>query len=293
MTVTERLYIYARLVRLNKPIGALLLMWPTLWGLWFAATGLPPLSILVIFVLGVFLMRSSGCAINDYADRDFDAHVERTRDRPLASGQISSAEAMGVAAVLAITAFVLILPLNKLVLLLSVPALLLAASYPFTKRFLAIPQAYLGIAFGFGIPMAYAAIQDSVPAEAWILMLANMFWAIAYDTEYAMVDREDDLKIGIKTSAITFGRYDLIAVALCYALTLGLLGWMGMHDGRGLLFQSGLAVAAFIAGYHLYLIRERERMACFKAFLHNNWFGASVFIGLALDYAFSKNQPLL
>jgi 4-hydroxybenzoate polyprenyltransferase len=293
MTVTERLYIYARLVRLNKPIGALLLMWPTLWGLWFAATGLPPLSILVIFVLGVFLMRSSGCAINDYADRDFDAHVERTRDRPLASGQISSAEAIGVAAVLAITAFVLILPLNKLVLLLSVPALLLAASYPFTKRFLAIPQAYLGIAFGFGIPMAYAAIQDSVPAEAWILMLANMFWAIAYDTEYAMVDREDDLKIGIKTSAITFGRYDLIAVALCYALTLGLLGWMGMHDGRGLLFQSGLAVAAFIAGYHLYLIRERERMACFKAFLHNNWFGASVFIGLALDYAFSKNQPLL
>jgi 4-hydroxybenzoate polyprenyltransferase len=293
MTVTERLYIYTRLVRLNKPIGALLLMWPTLWGLWFAAGGLPPLSILVIFVLGVFLMRSSGCAINDYADRDFDAHVERTRDRPLASGQISSGEAIGVAAFLAFTAFVLILPLNKLVLLLSVPALLLAASYPFTKRFFAIPQAYLGIAFGFGIPMAYAALQDSVPAEAWILMLANMFWAIAYDTEYAMVDRDDDLKIGIKTSAITFGRYDLIAVALCYASALGLLGWMGMHNGRGLLFQSGLAVAAFIAGYHLYLIRERERMACFKAFLHNNWFGASVFIGLALDYAFSKNQPLL
>jgi 4-hydroxybenzoate polyprenyltransferase len=289
MTVTERLHTYARLVRLNKPIGALLLMWPTLWGLWFAAGGVPPLPILAIFALGVFLMRSSGCAINDYADRDFDAHVERTRDRPLASGQVSSREAIGVAAVLAVIAFVLILPLNKLVLLLSVPALLLAASYPFTKRYFAIPQAYLGIAFGFGIPMGYAAIRNSIPAEAWLLVLANMFWAIAYDTEYAMVDRNDDLKIGIKTSAITFGRYDLIAVGFCYAAAIGLLGWMGIHDSRGLLFQSGLAVAAFIAGYHLYLIRERERMACFKAFLHNNWFGASVFIGLVLDYAFSQS----
>jgi 4-hydroxybenzoate polyprenyltransferase len=289
MTVIERLHIYARLVRLNKPIGALLLMWPTLWGLWFAAGGLPPLPILVIFALGVFLMRSSGCAINDYADRDFDAHVERTRDRPLASGRISSGEALGVAAVLAVIAFVLILPLNKLVRLLSIPALLLATSYPFTKRFFAIPQAYLGIAFGFGIPMAYAAIQNSIPAEAWLLMLANVFWAIAYDTEYAMVDRNDDLKIGIKTSAITFGRYDLVAVGLCYAAAIGVLGWIGIHDGRRLLFESGLAVAAFIAGYHLYLIRERERMACFKAFLHNNWFGASVFIGLVLDYAFSQN----
>ncbi|MGA7180910.1 MAG: 4-hydroxybenzoate octaprenyltransferase [Thiobacillaceae bacterium] len=288
MTVAERLLIYARLVRLNKPIGALLLLWPTLWGLWFAANGIPSLSILLIFVLGVFLMRSSGCAINDFADRDFDAHVERTRNRPLASGQISSGETLGVAGVLAIAAFLLILPLNKLVLALSVPALLLAASYPFTKRFFAIPQAYLGISFGFGIPMAYAAIQGSVPNEAWILMVANMFWSIAYDTEYAMVDRDDDLKIGIKTSAITFGRYDLVAVALSYASALGLLGWLGTYNGRGLLFQSGLAVAAFVAGYHLYLIRERDRMACFKAFLHNNWFGASIFIGLALDYAFSK-----
>ena len=290
MNVTERLYLYARLIRLNKPIGALLLMWPTLWGLWFAAGGPPPLPVLVIFVLGVLLMRSSGCAINDYADRDFDAYVERTRDRPLAAGQISSAEAIGVAAILALSAFVLILPLNKLVLLLSVPALLLAASYPFTKRFFAIPQAYLGIAFGFGIPMAYAALQDSVPTEALVLTLANMFWAIAYDTEYAMVDRDDDRKIGIKTSAITFGRYDLIAVGLCYASALGLLGWMGIHNGRGLLFYSGLAAAAFIAGYHIHLIRQRERMACFKAFLHNNWFGASVFIGLVLDYAFC-NRP--
>lgn len=287
MTLTERLLVYTRLVRLNKPIGVLLLLWPTLWGLWFSAEGVPPGPILVIFLLGVVLMRSSGCAINDYADRDFDAHVERTRDRPLASGQISSAEAITVAAVLAVIAFILILPLNRLVLALSVPALLLAASYPFTKRFLAIPQAYLGIAFGFGIPMAYAAVQGSVPAEAWLLMLANMFWSIAYDTEYAMVDRNDDLRIGIKTSAITFGRHDLLAIALCYAATLALLGWTGMHHRRGLIFQSGLAVAAFIAGYHLYLIRDRERMACFKAFLHNNWFGASVFIGLALDFALS------
>lgn len=289
MTATERLLAYGRLVRLNKPIGALLLLWPTLWGLWFAADGLPPLPILLIFVLGVFLMRSSGCAINDYADRNFDAHVARTRDRPLASGQISSTEALVVAATLAVAAFILILPLNRLVLALSVPALLLAASYPFTKRFFAIPQAYLGIAFGFGIPMAYAAVQAAVPADAWILMAANVFWSIAYDTEYAMVDRDDDLKIGIKTSAITFGRYDLAAIALCYASSLGLLGWIGTHAGRGLAFQAGLAVAAFIAGYHLYLIRGRERMACFKAFLHNNWFGASVFIGLALDYAMSSS----
>jgi 4-hydroxybenzoate polyprenyltransferase len=191
-----------------------------------------------------------------------------------------------VAAGLALVAFLLILPLNKLVLLLSVPALLLAASYPYTKRFFAIPQAYLGMAFGFSIPMAYAAVRGAVPVEAWVLMLANVFWSIAYDTEYAMVDREDDLKIGIRTAAITFGRYDRVAIAVCYADAIGLLGWMGMHTGRGLIFQMGLAVAAFIAGYHLYLIRHRDRQACFKAFLHNNWFGASVFAGLALDYGF-------
>ncbi len=285
MTLAERLVVYTRLIRLNKPIGALLLLWPTLWGLWFAAGGVPPLQVLGIFILGVFLMRSAGCAINDYADRDFDAHVERTQDRPLASGLINPTEALAVAAVLAIAAFVLILPLNRLVLALSVPALLLAASYPFTKRFLAIPQAYLGIAFGFGIPMAYAAVRGGVPVEAWTLMLANVFWSIAYDTEYAMVDRVDDLRIGIKTSAITFGRYDLLAIALCYLATLSLLDWTGMRNGRGLMFQLGLGIAASIAGYHLYLIRGRERKACFKAFLHNNWLGASVFVGLALDYA--------
>ena len=284
MTLTERLFVYTRLIRLNKPIGALLLMWPTLWGLWFASGGMPPLMVLAIFVLGVFLMRSAGCAINDYADRNFDAHVERTQDRPLASGLIRPAEALAVAAVLSIAAFALILPLNKLVLTLSVPALLLAASYPFTKRFLAIPQAYLGIAFGFGIPMAYAAVLGEVPRQAWVLMLANVFWAIAYDTEYAMVDRADDLKIGIKTSAITFGRFDLLAIALCYAATLILLDWIGTQYSRGLFFQLGVGLAALIAGYHLHLIRGRERKACFEAFLHNNWLGASVFAGLALDY---------
>jgi 4-hydroxybenzoate polyprenyltransferase len=286
MGAVERFGLYVRLVRLNKPIGALLLLWPTLWGLWFASGGFPPPSILLIFVLGVFLMRSSGCAINDYADRHFDSHVERTRDRPLASGMIAPAEALVVAGVLAIAAFLLIVPLNKLVIALSVPALFLAATYPFTKRVFAIPQAFLGIAFGFGIPMAYAAVQQSVPYEAWELVLANMFWSIAYDTEYAMVDREDDLTIGIKTSAITFGQHDLLAIALCYVSTIGLVGWIGAHAGRGLIFEAGLAVAAFIAGYHLYLIRNRERHACFKAFLHNNWFGASIFVGLALDYAF-------
>jgi 4-hydroxybenzoate polyprenyltransferase len=287
MTATERLSAYVRLVRLNKPIGSLLLMWPTLWGLWFAAGGFPPWAILLIFVFGVLLMRSSGCAINDYADRNFDAHVERTRARPLASGQIHSGEALVVAAVLALVAFLLILPLNKLVILLSIPALLLAASYPFTKRFLVIPQAYLGIAFGFGIPMAYAAVQHTVPVEAWVLMLANMFWSIAYDTEYAMVDRDDDLIIGIKTSAITFGQYEIAAIAVCYTLSIALLGWVGSLHHMGWMYQLGLTVAAGIAGYHLYLIRNRDRMACFKAFLHNNWFGASVFVGLALDFALS------
>ncbi len=274
---------YLRLLRLDKPIGILLLLWPTLWGLWFAAGGPPPVHILLIFAAGVVLMRSAGCAINDYADRDFDAHVERTRLRPLATGEVSRKEALLLAGGLALLAFLLILPLNRLVILLSVPALFLAASYPFTKRFFAIPQAYLGIAFGFGIPMAYAAVRGEVPAEAWLLLLANLFWSVAYDTEYAMVDRPDDLKIGIRTSAITFGRFDLAAVGLCYAATLGLLGYAGWQAGSGLAFHGGLVAAAGIALYHLWLIRERERAACFKAFLHNTWFGFAVFAGLALD----------
>lgn len=274
---------YLRLLRLDKPIGILLLWWPTLWGLWFAARGLPPIHILLIFSAGVVLMRSAGCAINDYADRDFDAHVERTRARPLTTGEVSRREALLLAGGLSLLAFLLILPLNRLVILLSFPALFLAASYPFTKRFFAIPQAYLGMAFGFGIPMAYAAVRGEVPPEAWLLLLANLFWSVAYDTEYAMVDRPDDLKIGIRTSAITFGKFDIAAVALCYLAALALLTYVGRQAGVGLLFYVGLVAAAGIALYHLWLIRQRERSACFKAFLHNTWFGFAVFAGLALD----------
>jgi 4-hydroxybenzoate polyprenyltransferase len=284
MTLTERLSHYERLMRLDKPIGILLLLWPTLWGQWLASNGRPDWMILWIFVAGVVLMRSAGCVINDYADREFDPHVARTRERPLAAGKVSPKEALLLAAGLSLLAFMLILPLNRLVLGLSVIALFLAASYPFTKRFLAIPQAYLGIAFGFGIPMSYAALQGEVPLEAWILLAANTVWAIAYDTQYAMVDRADDLRIGIKTSAITFGRYDVTAIAICYASTLGLLGWVGLHRDMGMAFYGGLAVAAAIAIYHLGLIRERDPQQCFRAFLHNTWFGAAVFGGIALDY---------
>ena len=241
MTLTERLSHYEKLMRLDKPIGILLLLWPTLWGQWLASNGHPDWLILWIFVMGVVLMRSAGCVINDYADRDFDPHVARTRERPLAAGKVSPKEALLLAAGLSLLAFLLILPLNALVLKLSVVALFLAASYPFTKRFFAIPQAYLGIAFGFGIPMSYAALWGEVPLEAWVLLAANIFWAIAYDTQYAMVDREDDLKIGIKTSAITFGRYDLVAIAVCYAADAGpaRLGGGAAGNGRGVLRRAG------------------------------------------------------
>lgn len=281
--IVERINLYEKLMRLDRPIGILLLLWPTLWGLWAAAGGMPYWPILVIFVLGTVLMRSAGCVINDYADRDFDGHVERTKHRPLATRAVSTREALILAAGLSLLAFLLILPLNTLVIGLSVPAVLLAASYPFTKRFLAIPQAYLGVAFGFGIPMAYAAVLGAVPHEAWLLLVANVFWAVAYDTEYAMVDREDDLKIGIKTSAITFGRFDVLAIMLCYAATLLLLLGFGLYKGYGHFFMLGLLVAAGISVYHYTLIRGRERGPCFKAFLHNNWLGAAVFAGFVAE----------
>ncbi|MBS1185530.1 MAG: 4-hydroxybenzoate polyprenyl transferase [Proteobacteria bacterium] len=284
MTLTERLSHYEKLMRLDKPIGILLLLWPTLWGQWLASNGDPNWLILWIFVIGVVLMRSAGCVINDYADREFDPHVERTRERPLAAGKVSPREALLLAAGLSLMAFLLILPLNTLVLKLSVVALFLAASYPFTKRFFAIPQAYLGIAFGFGIPMSYAALWGEVPPEAWILLAANIFWAVAYDTQYAMVDRADDLKIGIKTSAITFGRFDLVAIAICYAATLGLLGWVGALREMGWAYYGGLAAAAAIAAYHMMLIRQRDPQQCFRAFLHNTWFGAAVFGGIVLHF---------
>ena len=281
----SRFQLYFRLVRLDKPIGILLLLWPTLAALWLASAGHPPLYMVLIFTLGTVLMRSAGCAINDYADQDFDRHVKRTAERPLTSGRIAGWEAVLVAAVLAVVAFLLILPLNTLTKLLSVAAVAIAASYPYFKRFFALPQAYLGIAFGFGIPMAYAAVQDAVPAQAWLLLLANIFWALAYDTEYAMVDRDDDIKIGIRTSAITFGRYDVLAVMLCYAVSLGIITVVGLDAGLGAWFIGGMLVAAGMALYHYTLIKDRERMPCFAAFRHNNWLGAAVFGGIAIDYA--------
>lgn len=281
----NKLALYFRLVRADKPIGILLLLWPTLWALWMAAGGTPPWHVVLIFVLGTALMRSAGCAINDYADRDFDRHVKRTVDRPVTSGRIKAWEAVMVATVLAFISFLLILPLNTLTKQLSVVALVVAGTYPYFKRFFAIPQAYLGIAFGFGIPMAFAAIQDQVPAVAWWLLVANIFWAVAYDTEYAMVDRDDDLKIGMRTSAITFGRYDVAAVMLCYGVALSIdlvCGWM---LGLRWWFVAGVLVAAGMALYHYTLIRDRDRMRCFAAFRHNNWLGAALFAGVALDYA--------
>jgi 4-hydroxybenzoate polyprenyltransferase len=284
VTLAERLTQYERLMRLDKPIGILLLLWPTLWALWLSSNGSPNWIILWIFVLGTVLMRSAGCVINDFADRDFDPHVERTKNRPLAAGLVSKKEALALFAVLVLLSFLLILRLNTLTLKLSVAAVFLAASYPFTKRFFAIPQAYLGIAFGFGIPMGFAAQTGSVPAVAWAMLAANVFWAIAYDTEYAMVDRDDDLRIGIKTSAITFGKYDILAVMLSYAATLAILAGVGFQLGLGWTYYAGLVAAAGIAAYHYTLIRQRERAQCFKAFLHNNWFGAAVFGGIALNY---------
>ncbi|OGT01478.1 MAG: 4-hydroxybenzoate polyprenyltransferase [Gallionellales bacterium RBG_16_57_15] len=284
MTLAERLLLYIRLTRLNHPIGILLLLWPTLWGVWIAGGGHPAWHIVAIFTLGAVLMRSAGCVINDYADRDFDKHVQRTRERPITSGRIAPGEALWLAAALAFAAFLLILPLNALTLLLSVPAVFLAASYPFTKRFFAIPQAYLGIAFGFGIPMAFAAQLDSVPPVAWLLLVANVFWAIAYDTEYAMVDRDEDIYLGIHSSALLFGKYDVAAVMACYAVTLALLAVAGKMAELGWVYCAGLLAATGIALYHYTLIKHRQREACFAAFLHNNWFGAAVFAGVVGDY---------
>lgn len=284
LLLKDRLHVYMQLTRLDKPIGSLLLLWPTLWALWLAGDGHPSMLLVSIFTLGTLLMRSAGCVINDYADKDFDGHVERTRNRPLAARRISPKEALGLAAGLALLSFLLVLPLNGLTIAMSVPAVFLAGSYPYTKRFLAIPQAYLGIAFGFGIPMAFAAFQNDIPLVAWVMLLANVFWAVAYDTEYAMVDRPDDLKIGIKTSAITFGRFEVTAIMICYALTLLLLGWAGLATGAGAPFLAGLAVAAGLMGYHYTLIRDRDRPRCFKAFLHNNWVGGAIFAGWVADY---------
>jgi len=284
MTFVERLNAYEKLIRLDKPIGILLLLWPTLWALWISSRGRPDWVVVWIFVLGTALMRSAGCAINDYADRNYDGRVSRTRDRPLAAGSIRPGEALAVAAILASAAFALVLQLNPLTIKLSFAALAIAIVYPFTKRFFALPQAVLGVAFGFGIPMAFAAHNDYIPGIAWLMLLANVFWTVAYDTEYAMVDREDDRKIGIRTSALTFGRFDVAAVMLCHLLFLLTLLVVGWSFGLRNYYYAGLAVAAILAASQFTMIRGREPAACLRAFLHNNWVGAAVFAGIVAFY---------
>ena len=286
MTLVERLDAYERLLRLDKPIGILLLLWPALWGLWFAAEGLPAMHVFFIFVAGTVLVRSAGCAVNDFADRDFDPYVERTRSRPLAARRIAPWEALGVAALLFLIAFVLVLQLNGLTVMLAFVALALTVIYPFLKRGFPFPQAWLGIAFGFSIPMAYAAHHAAVPPLAWLLMVANMFWSIAYDTEYAMVDRNDDMRLGLKSSAILLGHYDVAGVMASHAIFLAIMVWVGVVESMGLLYYGGLAVAAALVSHQYGLIRSRERALCFKAFLNNNWVGFAVFAGLAADLQF-------
>ena len=283
--IARRLDAYERLVRLDKPIGTLLLLWPTLWALWLASAGRPRLDILVVFVLSTLLMRSAGCAVNDYADRNFDRYVERTRNRPLARGEIRPHEALAIAALLAAAAFLLVLYLNPLAIALSFAALAITVIYPFTKRFFFLPQAWLGVAFGFGIPMAYAAVQERLPLECWWLFAANLFYAFAYDTEYAMVDRDDDARLGIRTSALTLGRWDVAAVMASYA-AMGLsLVALGLRLILGWPYFLGLAVAGAMMLYHWRLIRGRSREGCFKAFMHNNWVGGAIFAGIVASFA--------
>ena len=287
LTLKNRLTAYEKLMRLDKPIGILLLLWPTLWGLWFAAGGLPLPDVLLIFFTGTVLMRSAGCVINDYADRNFDPHVERTKDRPIAAGIISPAEALVLAAVLLLLAFGLVLFLNALTIKLAFAAAAIAVIYPFVKRVFPLPQAWLGIAFGFGIPMAYAAEWNALPKVAWWLLLATMLWAIAYDTEYAMVDRDDDVKIGVKSSAILFGRYDVAGVMTAHALFLALMAWIGWWQMRDVFYFAGLLAAGALMLYQYRLIRDRTREGCFRAFLNNNLVGCVIFIGLAADLWFN------
>ena len=280
-----RLDSYERLIRLDKPIGTLLLLWPTLTALWLAAWGKPPLHLVVIFAMGTLLMRSAGCAFNDWADRKFDIDVKRTAQRPLAAGEIAPWEALAVAAALALCAFVLVLATNETTILLSLPAIAITVVYPFTKRFFTLPQAVLGIAFSFGIPMAYASVYDDVPLLGWWLLWLNALWVMAYDTEYAMVDRDDDLKLGLHTSAIFFGRLDVTVVMLCHAGYLAGMGWIGHYWKAGPIYYAGLVVALAFALRQFLLIRSRERDRCFRAFLENHWLGLAVFAGVAADFA--------
>jgi len=282
--LTQRLSLYAKLTRIDQPVGTLLLLWPTLGALWIASDGVPTALHLAIFVLGSFLMRSAGCAINDVADRDFDGHVKRTADRVVASGRVAPGEAMLVALVLTLAAAALLIPLNLLSLTLALLGVVVASTYPLFKRFFPLPQAYLAIAFSFGIPMAFAAVQERVPEIGWWLFAANLFWVVAYDTEYAMVDRDDDLRIGVRSSAILFGRADVMAVMTCYGMYFVLLLVVGLRIGAGWPFYFGWAVAGAFALYHFRLIRTRDRDRCLRAFRHNQWVGLAVFAGVVGTY---------
>ncbi len=281
----SRLSLYLDLIRWSRPAGTYLLLWPTLSALWIAARGFPGWHLLFVFALGTLLMRSAGCAVNDVADRDFDKHVKRTAQRPVTSGALSVKAALLFGAVLALIAFGLVLTTNLATIAWSVAALAVSIFYPFTKRFFSMPQAVLGVAFSFGIPMAFAAVQGTVPPVAWALLVGNLFWVLAYDTEYAMVDRDDDLKIGIRTSAITLGRFDVAGVMVFYAAFVAIWAAIGVALGMGVFYFAGLAVAAGIAAWHYTLIRTRSREGCFKAFRLNHWLGFVVFVGVLVDFA--------
>ena len=281
----NKLLAFHRLMRTDKPIGALLLLWPTLWALWVATPGLPPLWILAVFVAGVWLMRAAGCVVNDYADRKFDGHVKRTANRPLPSGAVTEKEARNLFVGLVLLSFLLVLTLNTMTILLSVAALALAWVYPFMKRYTHLPQVVLGAAFGWSIPMAFAAVSESVPLSCWLLFIANICWAVAYDTQYAMVDRDDDIKIGVKSTAILFGRHDKLIIGILQVVVMGLMVAVGWLNGLGAAFYASILVAGGLFAYQQKLITGRERDACFQAFMNNNYVGLALFIGLFLSYA--------
>jgi len=286
MTLRQRLREYGLLMRVDRPIGTLLLLWPTLWALFIAAQGMPDPLVLFVFSAGVFLMRSAGCVINDFADRKIDGQVERTKNRPLAQKRVSSKEALALFVALALTAFGLVLLMNSLTIIMSFVGVLLAASYPFMKRFTHLPQIHLGAAFGWSIPMAFAAQTGSVPVEAWLLFIVTLLWTTAYDTMYAMVDRDDDIRIGVKSTAILFGEADRLIIGALQVLVLVGLCLIGYRLGVGVVFYSGLFVAACLVVYQMVLIRARDRDRCFKAFLNNNWFGVAIFAGIFVHYVF-------
>ncbi len=284
LALTDRLQNYAQLMRLDRPIGTFLLLWPTLWAIWVAAAGRPSIEVLIVFVLGVFIMRSAGCVINDYADREFDPHVKRTRNRPLAAGRVQPREAVLLFTALCGLAFMLVLTMNRLTILLSLVGVVLAATYPFMKRFHHLPQAHLGAAFSWAVPMAFAAETGSLPPVCWLLFAINLLWTVVYDTLYAMVDREDDLRIGLRSTAILFGDLDRLVVAVMQLLVLAGLYLMGLQADLGWIYRFALVWVAGLMLYQQVLIRQRDEQKCFKAFLNNNWLGMVVFLGIVVDY---------